>query len=233
MIDAQTIISNVQHIREIMEQAAQRAGRKADDVQLMAVTKTQPYAAVEAAFEAGLTLFGENKVQEALDKYPATEDRSYTLHMIGHLQRNKVKKAIDFFDMIESVDSEHIAQDINKRAAASDVLKPVLLEINIGEESNKTGCMPHEAERIADRVATLDSLSVCGIMAIPPYCENPEHARCYFVHIKELFESLKPIFGDRFKILSMGMSNDYEIAVEEGSTLVRIGTAIFGPRLRR
>ncbi len=225
------ITDNINRIKENIAQAAEKSGRELSDIHLMAVTKTFSYEAVECALDAGLTLFGESKIQEAESKYPA-ERESYNLHMIGHLQTNKAKKAVGFFDMIQSVDSFHLAQELNKHAKNSGVVYPVLLEINIGAEESKYGFHLDDSYKVADKFYEFENLNVQGLMAVPPLLNNVEETRPYFVKMRELFDYLsdKFSFSNKFRYLSMGMSYDYVVAVEEGSNMVRLGTAIFGER---
>ena len=198
----------------------------------MAVTKTLPLDVIEPAYEAGIRLFGENRVQEALDKYPPKHDRAYQLHMIGHLQRNKAHKALDFFDMIQSVDSFRLAQHLNQYAQSQNKVYPVLLEINVGGEHNKSGFSLYDIPLLADRFAQYSYIRAEGLMTVPPYSDDPEQTRPYFAKLRDVFEKLTKIdiFRATFKYLSMGMSNDYHIAVSEGANIIRIGSAIFGKR---
>lgn len=226
------ITENIQKVKEEVAEAARRSGRNADDIRIMAVTKTHSYEMVQIARDAGITLFGENKVQEALDKFPSPDKRQYELHMIGALQKNKINKALSFFSMIQSVDSISFAEEINNRATRLGIVIPVLLEFNIGEEKTKTGFLPREAVMLPQAFLQFHNLDVQGMMTIPPYIENTSEARPYFAAMRILFEMLgewEP-FLNHFKVLSMGMSHDYRIAIEEGANMVRIGTAFFGQR---
>lgn len=229
-----TIKHNIKLVRHQVAEAARQAGRNPDDIRIMAVTKTHPADVVRIAKGGGISLFGENKVQEAFAKHPAPDHRDYELHMIGHLQKNKVKKAMEFFSMIQSVDSLDLAEEINKRAARMNVRYPVLIEFNIGEEKTKTGFLPREAVAFPEAFSRLDNLDVQGIMGIPPYIEDPEDTRPYFAALRALYEMLgeRAPFAGNFRWLSMGMSHDFEVAVEEGATVVRIGTILFGQRIK-
>ncbi|MEW6536198.1 MAG: YggS family pyridoxal phosphate-dependent enzyme [Candidatus Auribacterota bacterium] len=220
------------HIKQTIAEAAKKSGRTADDVRIMAVTKTHSYEVVQLALDAGISLFGENKVQEAMSKYPEPAQRGYELCMIGHLQSNKAKKAVDFFDMTTSVDSIRLAQELNKHARNKGIRYPVLLEVNIGDEESKSGFTAFDICGLADELEPLESLEIRGLMSVPPYLDDPEEVRPYFIRTREVFERLrqKRFLKDTFSILSMGMSHDYAAAVEEGSTMVRIGTVLFGER---
>lgn len=220
MLSADEIRANAAAVNARIDAACHRAGRKREDVTLVAVTKTFPADAVSFAIEAGLTHVGENKVQEARDKQPAVRG-SARWHLIGHLQSNKAKDAVRLFDMIETVDRIDLAEKLAKAAGAAGKRQEVMLQINIGREPQKSGASPAEAEPLASAIRALDDLSLRGLMAIPPFDEDP---RPHFRALREL--------RDRLGVaeLSMGMSEDYEIAIEEGSTLVRVGRAIFGAR---
>ncbi len=217
-----TVADNLDAIRERIARAARRAGRDPADVTLMAVTKTQPAVRIVEAYAAGQRLFGENRVQEFAEKFGAlSELHDAEFHMIGHLQSNKVTKAAEIFDAVDSVDSVKIGERLN---AAGKTLN-VLIEINSGEAA-KNGVAPDSAEleRILEAAASWPRLRIRGLMTVPPFTDDPEGARPYFRQMRELRERLG------FDVLSMGMSNDFEVAIEEGSTCVRIGTAIFGER---
>ena len=218
-------------IRERMAAACGRAGRPVDSVQLLAVTKTHPPETVDAAIDLGLTLFGENRVQEARAKIPQCSSRA-TWHMIGHLQSNKVRDAVELFSMIEGVDSMGIAREINKRAEQADRVMPILLEVNVGGEASKAGFQPDTLLAELGGVAALPSLRVEGLMTVPPWKPVAELVRPYFVKARELKEKAESILGESLPHLSMGMSGDFEVAIEEGATLIRVGTALFGERPR-
>lgn len=214
-------------------QAALRAGRNPEDITLMAVTKLHTVDEINEAIDAGATDIGENKVQELLSKYEDVKPVRW--HLIGHLQTNKVKQIIDKVVMIHSVDSLHLAEEINKRAGNAGLVMDILIEINVGEEETKTGIQAEELMDLAKKITdTCENVRLRGVMCIPPYGENPEVSRKYFRETRELFEKLQQLGlpEDRALIdtLSMGMSGDYETAVEEGSTIVRVGSAIFGKR---
>lgn len=214
-------------------QAALRAGRNPEDITLMAVTKLHTVDEINEAIDAGATDIGENKVQELLSKYEDVKPVRW--HLIGHLQTNKVKQIIDKVVMIHSVDSLHLAEEINKRAGNAGLVMDILIEINVGEEETKTGIQAEELMNLAKKITdTCENVRLRGVMCIPPYGEDPEVSRKYFRETRELFEKLQQLGlpEDRALIdtLSMGMSGDYETAVEEGSTIVRVGSAIFGKR---
>lgn len=214
-------------------QAALRAGRNPEDITLMAVTKLHTVEEINEAIDAGATDIGENKVQELLSKYEDVKPVRW--HLIGHLQTNKVKQIIDKVVMIHSVDSLHLAEEINKRAGNAGLVMDILIEINVGEEETKTGIQAEELMDLAKKITdTCENVRLRGVMCIPPYGEDPEVSRKYFRETRELFEKLQQLGlpEDRALIdtLSMGMSGDYETAVEEGSTIVRVGSAIFGKR---
>lgn len=202
-----------------------------DDVLLVAVTKTHPADIINEAIDAGATDIGENKTQEIMDKYDQVKPVRW--HMIGHLQTNKVKYIIDKVDMIHSVDSLKLAKEINKRAANHDKIMDVLVQVNSAQEESKFGVTSEETGELIDAIlANCPNVKICGLMCIAPFDENPDNVRKYFAELKKLYDDYKKIEHDNldFKYLSMGMSHDYKVAIEEGSNLVRVGTAIFGER---
>jgi pyridoxal phosphate enzyme (YggS family) len=202
-------------------------------VVLVAAAKTRSPQEILEAVEAGVTIIGENYVKEAQDAFAIVGDRC-RWHMIGHLQRNKVKKAVELFDMIETVDSLPLAKEIEKRCARIGKVMPVLIEINSGREPQKTGVFPERATGLIEEIASLEHLQVMGLMTMGPRFGDPEAARPYFVETRRLFEEIKALklSGIETKVLSMGMSNTYKIAIEEGATIVRVGTKLFGERDR-
>lgn len=210
--------------------AAKRAGRDEKDIILVAVSKTKPIEDLVSAYNAGMRIFGENKVQELTEKYPDLPDVSW--HLIGHLQKNKVKYIIDKVNLIHSLDSIELAEEINKRAKNGGKIVNVLIQINIGKEETKSGINEEELEDFSEKISKYDGIKILGVMAIPPASKNPEDSRKYFKRMKELFEKLKNKKYDNFDIryLSMGMTNDFEVAIEEGANIVRVGTGIFGER---
>jgi hypothetical protein len=202
-----------------------------EGVQLVAAAKTRTPEEIHQAVEAGLEIIGENYVQEAEQAFQVIGNR-VQWHMIGHLQRNKVKKAVRIFDLIETVDSMRLAREIDKSCRKIGKIMPVLIEINSGEETQKAGVMPGDAPALIKEMSALESISVVGLMTMGPFTGDPEDARPYFVKTKEIFEELKQMELPRaeMKHLSMGMSNSYRVALEEGANVVRIGTNIFGQR---
>lgn len=230
--DFDYIAENIQKVREKMAQAAEKSGRNLNEIQLMAVTKTMPAEAISAAFDSGIALFGENRVQELVDKYPKLDMTGRTAHIIGHLQTNKVKYIIDKADMIQSLDSPKLAQEINRQAEKAGKIMNTLVEVNIGREPSKSGVLPENLDEFIESLKQYKNLKVCGLMAIPPFNEDKEKTRPYFVQIRKLFIDIAGKKSDNIdmNILSMGMSSDFDIAIEEGATIVRVGTAIFGKR---
>lgn len=224
--------SNLQTIRERIRQACERAGRTPDAVTLLAVTKGQPPEAVQAAAALGLTLFGENKVQEAKTKIPLCSGKLHW-HMIGHLQSNKARDAVGLFEMVQSIDSLTLAEELNRRAeqAAKDL--PILIEVNAVGEASKFGYSPERLLTDLNALNQLPRLSIHGIMTVPPYTTDTERLRPIFRAMADLKRRCEHTLGAPLPHLSMGMSGDYPIAIEEGATLVRIGTALFGERPRR
>jgi pyridoxal phosphate enzyme (YggS family) len=200
-------------------------------VQLVAAAKTRTPEEIQQAVEAGLEIIGENYVQEAEQAFQVIGNR-VQWHMIGHLQRNKVKKAVRIFDMIETVDSMRLAQEIDRSCRKMGKTMPILIEINSGEETQKAGVMPGDAPELIKGMSALENIRVMGLMTMGPFTGDPEEARPYFVKTKEIFEELKKMTLPRveMKHLSMGMSNSYRVALEEGANVVRIGTNIFGQR---
>jgi pyridoxal phosphate enzyme (YggS family) len=230
-----SIAENIARVRERIVVAAKRVGRNPDSVTLMAVSKTVDQERIHQASVAGIRLFGENRVQEFEQKFPdADSRRNAEWHLIGHLQTNKARKAVEIFDAVDSVDSLRLAEKLDHAAASSANKLPVLIEINVGGEESKSG-VPLDSPRLADLlqgVGRLEHLQVRGLMAVPPFAENPEATRLYFRLLRDLRDSVaqRKLPGIQMDVLSMGMSHDFEVAIEEGSTCVRVGTAIFGER---
>jgi len=226
-----TVAENLRAVKERIAKAAARVGRDPEGITLVAVTKTMPVDRIRAAIEAGQRVFGENRVQEAQAKVQAL-DRTVEWHLIGHLQRNKVKYVCDLFQVIESVDSLPLAQDLDRRASQHGMVMPILIQVHVGDEDTKSGVPPAQALALVRAVASLPHLAIRGLMSVPPAVENPEEARPSFVQLRALAEEIDAakIPGVAMAELSMGMSHDFEVAIEEGATLVRVGTAIFGPR---
>jgi pyridoxal phosphate enzyme (YggS family) len=226
-----TVADNLSAVQERMLKAAARVSRNPESVALVAATKTVPVERIREAIEAGQRVFGENRVQEAQAKIAAL-GHEVQWHLIGHLQRNKVRVACELFDLIESVDSLPLAQDLNARANRSGVVMPILIQVHIGDEATKSGVPTAEALALVSQVATLPHLAIRGLMCVPPAVEIAEHARPYFVQLRTLAEQIarERIPKVSMAELSMGMSHDFEVAIEEGATIVRVGSAIFGAR---
>ena len=226
------IATRLAAVRLEIDAAAQRAGRSPDGVTLVAVSKTFPADVIDAAIDAGVTDLGENRVQEAEEKLPRVTGKAHW-HLNGHLQQNKVNKALELFDLIHGVDSLGLAQAIGQRAERSGVLMKVLLQVNVSGAESQFGLDPKALVPVADQIAAVPGLTLDGLMCIAPHVENPEATRPAFRQLKGLHAALEPAMhaaGHPWRHLSMGMSNDYTVAVEEGATLVRVGRAIFGER---
>ena len=228
-----TVSERYAQVRKRVDDAAKRSGRDPSEVTLLAVTKTHPASEINEAIDAGATDIGENRVQELLSKIDDVKPVRW--HLIGHLQTNKVRQVIDKVVMIHSVDSLKLAEEIDKRASACGLVMDVLIEINSAMEATKSGIAAGELKRLAEDItAGCASVRIRGLMCIPPIAEDPEDSRPYFREAAALFEEMKTwdLPADRFcpDVLSMGMSGDFETAVEEGATIVRVGSSIFGPR---
>jgi pyridoxal phosphate enzyme (YggS family) len=226
-----TIAENLERVREQIAQAAAKASRAGDEIQLVAITKTHDAEKVREAIEAGQVLFGESRVQEARAKIPELPS-NLRWHFVGHLQKNKIRHALPLFEMIHSVDSLALAEDINRIAEEEGLHPRVLLEVNVAGEGSKFGFLPEKLRNEMEALLALPRLSIEGLMTIPPIAEEAEASRKYFVDLRELRDALEKDFDLKLQQLSMGMTNDFAIAVEEGATLVRVGTAIFGERAR-
>jgi len=225
------ISENIAKIFSKIDEASAKVGKTRNDILLVAVSKTHPVEKIIEARDCGLYIFGENKAQELLQKYDKVKDVKW--HFIGHLQRNKVKYIIDKVDLIHSLDSIPLAEEIDKRANKIGRKMPVLIEVNIGKEESKSGIYEEDVLEFAKQLTNFQNIILQGIMTIPPICEDVNKTRDYFKRMREIFENLKLLNYDNFdiKFLSMGMTNDFEIAIEEGANIVRIGTGIFGSRL--
>lgn len=223
---------NISRVRERIAAACQRSGRRVEDVRLIAVSKTVAPDRIRQAYEAGLRDFGENRVQEAEAKRPALSDLTVTWHLIGHLQTNKAKSARELFHWIHSVDSLRLAAKLDKSAVCSGERLPVLLEVNLGEETSKSGAQENEVVALAEQVDQLETIELRGLMTIPPFLDDPERVRPFFRRLRLLAEKINSARLPNVSLqdLSMGMSHDFEVAIEEGATMVRVGTAIFGAR---
>lgn len=225
------VTENLKVVEEKIAEACRRSGRKREDVTLIAVSKTKPVSMIEEAYHAGIRVFGENKVQELTEKYDQLPSDIHW-HMIGHLQRNKVKYIIDKAKLIHSVDSLRLMETINREAEKRQLKAKVLLEVNMAKENTKFGLMPEEVMEFIDKVPQFSNISVEGLMTIAPNTENPETNRQIFSALRKLSVDIadKNIDNIHMGVLSMGMTNDYEVAIEEGATMVRVGTGIFGKR---
>lgn len=225
------VIDNLIEVKEKIEKTATKCGRSPDDIKLVAVSKMVGVEKIKEAISAGVTILGENYLQEAKGKIEEV-GKSVQWHMIGHLQTNKVKQAIELFDLIQSVDRLSLAQEIHKRAKSLDKRVRILVQVNISEEDTKSGIERESAVSLISEIARLTNISIEGLMTIPPYLLDPQKVRPYFKSLRELGEEIerRGFENTSMKELSMGMSNDFEVAIEEGATIVRVGTAIFGER---
>ena len=227
-----SIAENLARVRGQLAQAAAKAGRAAGDVELVAITKTHDAEKVRAAYEAGQSLFGESRVQEARAKIPLLPS-NLRWHFVGHLQKNKIRHALPLFELVHSVDSLALAQEMNRIAEEEGMHSRVLLEVNVAGEGSKFGFWPDKLRQDMEALLALPRLSIEGLMTIPPLAKEAEASREHFVDLRELRDRLETEFQMKLPHLSMGMTNDFFVAVEEGATLVRVGTAIFGERSRR
>lgn len=235
-VSADAVAERVRDVRERIAQACERAGRSPDEITVVAVSKTFPMLAIESAQQAGLDHFGENRARQLRDKARvrpgAFKGGDVTWHMIGHLQTNKAKFAARYADWFDALDSTHLAAELDKRAAKNNRVLPCLVQVNITGQEQKYGLDPDETHDFLDRCAQYEHLAVKGLMAMGSFVDDPEEVRGEFQTMRELFETYDATANPRVEMteLSIGMSNDYEVAIEEGSTMVRIGSAIFGPR---
>jgi len=227
-----SIVENLERVREQIAQAASKAGRSADEVELVAITKTHPAEKVRKAIEAGQTLFGESRVQEARTKIPELPS-NVRWHFVGHLQKNKIRHALPLFELFHGVDSLALAQEMDRIAADEGMHPRVLLETNVAGEGSKFGFSADKLREQMEELLALQRLSILGLMTIPPLADKAEASRKYFVQLRELRDRLQTEFHVDLAQLSMGMTHDFPIAVEEGATLVRVGTAIFGERSKK
>jgi hypothetical protein len=226
------ITENIARVQERIAAACRRAGRRPEDGKLVAISKTVPPERIREAYAAGLRDFGENRVQEAKAKRPALSDLTVTWHLVGHLQTNKAKPARELFHWVHSVDSFRLAQKLHQAAVCSGDRLPVLIEVNLGGELTKSGVNEQEVIPLAEQVGQLETLELRGLTVIPPFFEDPEQVRPYFRRLRELAKEIdsRSLPNVSMRELSMGMSHDFEVAIEEGATIIRVGTAIFGPR---
>jgi len=238
--DVAAVESNLAEIRGHVARAAGRAGRAAEDVTIIGVSKTFPAEAIRAAYSFGLRDFGENRVQEFEGKHPMLDELDASWHLIGHLQSNKVRRAVQLFGAVDSVDSLSLAEKLNSICAELAAGHPgrltVLMEVRLAPEDSKNGVLPEDLPALVEAVLDLSHLEIRGLMAIPPFFEDTERVRPYFKKLRELRDDMRARFvpGDSplLRELSMGMSHDFEIAIEEGATQIRVGTALFGSRTK-
>ncbi len=221
--------SNINSVRDRIERAAAKAGRDSDEIKLVAVSKKVSAERIIEALEFGVNCFGENYAQEFRDKQSVLTDKRINWHFIGRIQKNKVKYIVGKVELIHSLDSLSVAQEVNKRAHSLGIKAPVLVEVDTGGEESKGGLKPTELEEFIAELEALPALEVQGLMTMPPYFDDVEMARPYFIRLREIGDDLRAKFP-YLKELSMGMSGDFEIAIEEGATIIRVGTAIFGER---
>lgn len=225
------LAANIAQVRSNIAAAAQRAGRDPDEITLVAVSKTKPVEMVQIAYNLGVTDFGENRIQEALPKIAAFHPQGLRWHMIGHLQSNKAGKVVGSFQSVQSVDGLHLAQILQRHAEEHTLRLPVLLEVNVAGEQSKAGITPENAVAVARQISALTHLEVQGLMTVAPLVENPEQVRPVFQALRSLRDRLRNEIPEcSWHHLSMGMTDDYSVAIEEGATIVRIGRAIFGER---
>ena len=222
---------NLEYVESQIREACERSGRAREEVTLIAVSKTKPVSVLKEAYDLGVRVFGENKVQELADKYEALP-KDIRWHMIGHLQRNKVKYIIDKVELIHSVDSLRLAETIEKEAAKHNITANILIEVNVAKEESKFGLMPEELDEFVSEVAKFPHIQLQGLMTIAPFVDDPEENRGIFQRLRKLSVDIaaKNVDNITMCILSMGMTNDYTVAVEEGAAMVRVGTGIFGAR---
>lgn len=227
-----SIKENIDNIMEKINSAAKKAGRDYKDITVIAVSKTVDAQRAKEAVEGGINNLGENRVQELVSKHEQLQNQDIKWHMIGHLQKNKVKYIIDKVELIHSVESESLAKEIDKRAKQHDLVVKVLIELNVGEEESKFGVKVEEIYEFVKSLEKFENIKVMGLMTVAPYAENPEDIRWVFKKMKEIYDNVSNMNLSNFdmKYLSMGMTNDFEIAIEEGANIIRIGTAIFGAR---
>ena len=226
------IKENLKIVEANIAKACEKSGRNINDVTLICVSKTKPVSMIYDAMECGYLTFGENKVQELCNKYEEINDSNINWHLIGHLQTNKVKYIVDKACLIHSVDSLHLAEVISKEAVKKNVIANILVEVNVANEDTKFGVTVDECEGLIREIAKLPGISIKGLMTIAPFVENPEENRIHFANLRKLLIDInkKNIDNVTMSVLSMGMTNDYEVAIEEGATLIRVGTGIFGER---
>jgi pyridoxal phosphate enzyme (YggS family) len=228
----QSLTTRLEAVRERINRSASACGRKPSSIRLVAVSKTKSASLVKEAIGAGVMDLGENYIQEARDKIAELSQYPARWHFIGHLQSNKAKYAVSLFELIHSVDSMKVAMELDRQAQKIEKVQSILIQVNVAGESSKSGISPQEAVQLVKEIARLENLSVRGLMALPPFFNAPERVRPYFVALRELRDRIRAEGIERVDMdeLSMGMTGDFDVAIEEGATLVRIGTAIFGER---
>ncbi len=229
------IKENVEKIFETVRKTAEKSGRKFEEIIILAASKTQPPEKIVEAYKAGIRYFGENRVQEGIKKIEQLKGKlpEAHWHLIGGLQTNKAKYAVRYFELVHSLDREPLAEELDKRAKKNGKVQDVLIEVNIGEEETKYGVKPENLKQLFEYSLEKKNLRILGLMCIPPYFEDKEMSRPYFRRLREMKEEIEREFKVELPHLSMGMSHDFDIAIEEGATIVRIGTAIFGERVYR
>ncbi|MDN5331608.1 MAG: dependent protein [Tepidanaerobacteraceae bacterium] len=228
----EVVRQNIERLKLRVKEAAEKAGRRPEDIKIVAVTKTVLPETIQVAVDCGLKILGENRVQEAQRKIELVKG-DVSWHMIGHLQKNKVKYAVKLFSMIQSVDSYELAVEIDKRAGKIGKVMDVLVQVNIGKEDTKFGAEYEDTPELIKKISELENIRVKGLMAIAPFKEDPEDVRPFFRKMRELFSELKSLHLKNvdMEILSMGMTHDFHVAIEEGANMIRIGSGIFGPRV--
>lgn len=228
------LAANLASVRANIERAAERAGHHYNEITLVAVSKTKPLELIKVAHRLGMTHFGENRIQEALSKIEDFHPQDVSWHMIGHVQSNKANRVARVFDCVQSVDSLHIAQALDRHAVERERRLPILLQINVAGEASKEGMTPQEAPKLARQIAALPGLEIQGLMTIAPLVQDPEEVRPVFRALRQMRDRLQDELPDcSWQHLSMGMTDDYTVAIEEGATIVRIGRAIFGERKQK
>jgi len=225
-----SLVENLKRLEERIKKAAIKSGRKREDITLVAVTKNVEPEKVNLAIDAGIKIIGENRIQEAQEKFKFIT-RDVEKHLVGHLQTNKVKKALELFNLIQSLDSLHLAQEVSKRVNEKEKFAEVLIEVNTSDEPSKYGVKPDEVSGFVEEVSKLENIKIKGLMTVGLFTDDLEKVRPCFVNLRKIFESLKNLKRENIEMryLSMGMSSDFEIAIEEGANMIRVGTAIFGP----
>ncbi|MDL1963716.1 MAG: YggS family pyridoxal phosphate-dependent enzyme [Deltaproteobacteria bacterium] len=231
-MESEVLKKRLNNVKERIKKAAINCGRKPDTVHLVAVSKTMPENTVREAITAGVNILGENYIQEAKDKINTLSSYPVSWHFIGHLQSNKAKYAVKLFDMIHTIDSLKLAHELNKQAKKINKIQQILIQINISMESTKSGIHEEDAQKLIKEISSFENLSIKGLMTMPPFFNNPEKARPYFSALRDLRDKIrnKVIKNINMQELSMGMTDNFEVAIKEGATFVRIGTAIFGER---